>query len=255
MPVSSASPHSGHRSRLRQRLAREPLAVADYEILELLLGYGQPRKDTKPLARELLLRFHNIRGVLDAPPEQLLAVPGFGPGLLSMWQVLREVLARHAAAPLLQGVEVATPQAVAEMARARLAGSQQEECWLAMVNAGNRLVAWERLRQGNVESVPLLPRDVLEPALRYKASGIILVHNHPGGQTRPSQPDLIFTNTVRELAVNMGLRFLDHVIVTDNGCYSICQCRHLYAVREYICLIRKRTTIRWRTCCPSCRMP
>lgn len=130
MPVSSASPHSGHRSRLRQRLAREPLAVADYEILELLLGYGQPRKDTKPLARELLLRFHNIRGVL-------------------------------------------------------------------------------------------------EPALRYKASGIILVHNHPGGQTRPSQPDLIFTNTVRELAVNMGLRFLDHVIVTDNGCYSICQCRHL----------------------------
>ena len=107
------------------------------------------------------------------------------------------------------------------------AGSQQEECWLAMVNAGNRLVAWERLRQGNVESVPLLPRDVLEPALRYKASGIILVHNHPGGQTRPSQPDLIFTNTVRELAVNMGLRFLDHVIVTDNGCYSICQCRHL----------------------------
>ena len=166
MPVSSASPHSGHRSRLRQRLAREPLAVADYEILELLLGYGQPRKDTKPLARELLLRFHNIRGVLDAPPEQLLAVPGFGPGLLSMWQVLREVLARHAAAPLLQGVEVATPQAVAEMARARLAGSQQEECWLAMVNAGNRLVAWDRLRQGNVESVPLLPRDVLEPALR-----------------------------------------------------------------------------------------
>ena len=138
MPVSSASPHSGHRSRLRQRLAREPLAVADYEILELLLGYGQPRKDTKPLARELLLRFHNIRGVLDAPPEQLLAVPGFGPGLLSMWQVLREVLARHAAAPLLQGVEVATPQAVAKMARARLAGSQQEECWLAMVNAGNR---------------------------------------------------------------------------------------------------------------------
>ena len=118
------------------------------------------------------------------------------------------------------------PDAV-QTARARLAGSQQEECWLAMVNAGNRLVAWERLRQGNVESVPLLPRDVLEPALRYKASGIILVHNHPGGQTRPSRPDLVFTNTVRELAVNMGLRFLDHVIVTDNGCYSICQCRHL----------------------------
>ena len=139
MPVSSASPHSGHRSRLRQRLAREPLAVADYEILELLLGYGQPRKDTKPLARELLLRFHNIRGVLDAPPEQLLAVPGFGPGLLSMWQVLREVLARHAAAPLLQGVEVATPQAVAEMARARLAGPTEKIFHLPLDEHAERL--------------------------------------------------------------------------------------------------------------------
>ena len=220
MPVSSASPHSGHRSRLRQRLAREPLAVADYEILELLLGYGQPRKDTKPLARELLLRFHNIRGVLDAPPEQLLAVPGFGPGLLSMWQVLREVLARHAAAPLLQGVEVATPQAVAEMARARLAGSQQEECWLAMVNAGNRLVAWERLRQGNVESVPLLPRDVLEPALRYKASGIILVHNHPSGNLKPSMQDDAITRKIVDVARICDIVVQDHIIIGQSGYYS-----------------------------------
>lgn len=95
-PATSSSPHSGHRARLRQRLEREPLAVADYEVLELLLGYGLTRKDTKPLAKELLRRFGSIRGVLDARPDELLQVPGFGPGLMSLWRALRELLARYA---------------------------------------------------------------------------------------------------------------------------------------------------------------
>lgn len=94
--VSTTSPHSGHRARVRERLEREPLAVADYEVLELLLGYGLTRKDTKPLAKELLRRFGSIRGALDARPDELLQVPGFGPGLMALWRILREVLARHA---------------------------------------------------------------------------------------------------------------------------------------------------------------
>ena len=89
-----------------------------------------------------------------------------------------------------------------------------------MVNAGNRLVAWERLRQGNVESVPLLPRDVLEPALRYKASGIILVHNHPSGNPRPSTADRQLTTRIREAAQLMQIRVTDHVIVCDGAYYS-----------------------------------
>lgn len=78
--VSTTSPHSGHRARLRERLEREPLAVADYEVLELLLGYGLTRKDTKPLAKELLRRFGSIRGALDARPDELLQVPGLRAG-------------------------------------------------------------------------------------------------------------------------------------------------------------------------------
>ena len=212
-PAATAPPHAGHRARLRERLAREAQAVADYEVLELLLGYALTRRDTKPLAKELLRRFGSIRGAVDARPDELAQVPGFGPGLTAFWQVLREVLA--------------TPEAVAHMARERLVASPHEESWVALVDAQNRLIAWERLSRGGVSAVPLQPRDVLEAALGRKASGIILVHNHPGGDAHPSQPDLALTQGLQHLAPQLGLRFLDHVIVTDGDCYSITQCKVL----------------------------
>ncbi|MCD7983060.1 MAG: DNA repair protein RadC [Desulfovibrio sp.] len=224
---STTSPHSGHRARLRERLKRDPLAVADYEVLELLLGYGLTRKDTKLLAKELLRRFGTIRGALDARPDELLQVPGFGPGLMALWRVQRELLARYASSAARQREILATPDAVARMAQSRLAGCPHEECWLALVDARNGLIFWERLRRGGIGQVPVQPRDVLEAALTHKASGIILVHNHPGGSPGPSQPDLMLTTELQRLAPRMGLRFLDHVIVTEGDCYSITQSKRI----------------------------
>lgn len=220
---ASPKPHMGHRARLRERLACEPQAVTDCEVLELLLGYVLSRKDTQPLARELLRRFGSMRGVVDARPDELAQTPGFGPGLLTFWQVLREVLARRAASPLRRREVLATPKAVADMARERLIGSPIEESWIALVDAQNRLIAWERLSRGGVSAVTVQPRDVLETALAHKASGIILVHNHPGGDASPSKSDLALTAELQNLAPHLGLRFLDHVIVTDGDCYSISQ--------------------------------
>ena len=183
-PNSPAPICLGHRDRLRQRLEIEPTAVADYEVLELLLGYGLTRKDTKPLAKELIQRFGSIRGALDARPEELLEVSGFGPGLMALWRVLGETRARYAAAEVRQREVLATPEAVARMAQARLGTSPHEECWLALVDRRNRLMAWDRLRRGGIAEVAIYPRDVLEAALLRKASGIILVHNHPGAIPR-----------------------------------------------------------------------
>jgi DNA repair protein RadC len=197
--------------------------LADYEVLELFLGYALPRRDTRPLADELLRQFKSIRGVLDARPDELLHVEGFGPGMMVLWQVMRELLARHAVSPLRTREALATPQAVAAMARTRLAGCPHEECWLALVDTKNRLIAWTRLMRGGINAVSIHPRDVLEEALKRKASGIILVHNHPGGSAEPSRPDAALTEELAQLAPRMGLRFLDHVIVTEGECYSITQ--------------------------------
>lgn len=215
----------GHRARLRERLARNPQDLADYEILELFLGCALLRRDTKPLAKELLSRFGSIRGALDARPDELRAVPGFGDGLASLWQLMREMLARYAHAPLRERAAVASPAAVAAMARARLAGCAHEEAWLALLDSQNRLLSWQKLREGGISSVQLEPRDILALALASSASGIILVHNHPGGNAMPSRPDMQLTGELMELAPRMGLRFLDHVIITDGDCYSMAEKR------------------------------
>lgn len=222
--TSGSTPsYAGHRARLRERFERDPAGMAEYELLELLLGYSLTRKDTKPLAKELLRRFGGIRGIMNARPDELLAVPGFGPGLMSFFTVLRETFTRHTDSAVRKREVLATPHAVARMAQSRLAGCPHEECWLALVDQRNRLTAWERLRLGGVAEVAVQPRDVFEAALLRKASGIIVVHNHPGGNPAPSEADKIFTAELQRLAPQLGLRFLDHVIVTEGDCYSITQ--------------------------------
>lgn len=220
----------GHRERLRERIRRDPGAVADYEILELLLGLAITRKDTKVLARALMERFSSFRGVLDARADELLEVPGFGSGLMSLWMLMREILARYSASPMRQREILASPEAVAQMGRQRLGHLSHEESWLALVDAQNRLISWEKLRKGSISSVYMEPRDVLEAALLHKASGIILVHNHPGGNPQPSMSDLDLTTQIKNLAPHLGLRFLDHVIITAGDCYSIGQGKLLHDI-------------------------
>lgn len=223
---------SGHRQRLRQRLENDPASVADYEVMELILGLSITRKDTKLLALRLMDRFGGIRGALDARPDELEQVPGFGAGLQAHWRLLRELLARYVASPLLKREVLASSEAVAKVARQRLSNMANEESWLALVDAQNHLISWERLRQGGVSSVAIQPRDVLELAIKRKASGIILVHNHPGGSSSPSSADLSLTRELEALAPRLGLRLLDHVIVTAGDCYSIAQSRILQVTGE-----------------------
>lgn len=224
MTAKSVNPgdlFKGHRERLRERLKRDPANIADYEALEMLLGMAIPRKDTKPIALALISRFRNLRGVLDARPDELADVEGFGSAAQSLWRLLREIMARYEASPLWEREVLASPEAVVKMARFRLGSLPGEECWLALVDARNRLIYWERLRVGGVSSVVIQPRDVLEIALLHKAAGLILVHNHPGGHPQPSQSDIELTRELEILAPRLGLRFLDHLIVTAGDCYSV----------------------------------
>jgi DNA repair protein RadC len=215
--------YHGHRERLRERLDESPDKLHDYEVLEILLGKVLLRQDTKPLAKELLSRFQSIRGVLDAKPAELRAVPGFGPSLESFWRLLRELMARYAESSVRKREILSSPDAVAAMARSRLAGHEREEIWIAYVDAQNRLLAWEQNSKGTVDNSAIFPRDILERALLLKASGFILVHNHPGGGIHPSGADLQVTEQLKHSSQTLGLRFLDHIIVTDAEQHSIMQ--------------------------------
>lgn len=213
--------YHGHRERLRARFRNAPSDVADYELLELLLGYVILRRDTKPIAKELISRFHTLRGVIEASPEQYQDIPGVGKGVADYLSLLQEVLPRYAESRIINREELCDPEAVARMARQRLGRLRHEEIWVAYVDNGNRLISWEKASQGSISSSLLNPRDIIERALAVKAGGFIVVHNHPGGHSSPSGADLEVTSHLDRAARTMFLRFIDHVIVSDSNCYSI----------------------------------
>ncbi|MBI5519834.1 MAG: DNA repair protein RadC [Desulfovibrio sp.] len=219
--AEAPAPHYlGHRQRLREKLAAEPKALADYELLELLLGQVLPRRDTKPLAKELLARFGSLRAVITARPEALREVPGFGEGLSAHWALLAEVFARLGEAPVREKQVFSGPEVVAEAARARIGHLGVEEFWVALVDTKNRLMAWERVGKGTVDEIPVYPREVLALALKHQASGVILAHNHPGGDPTPSVQDRDLTRRIAQSARELGLRVLDHLIVTESRHFS-----------------------------------
>jgi DNA repair protein RadC len=109
---------------------------------------------------------------------------------------------------------------VAEMARSRIGFSEIEEFWLALVDNKNRLIGFERVSTGTVDQTPVYAREILHLALRYRASGVILVHNHPGGDPSPSAQDVALTGRLKETAAELGLRVLDHLVVAEHGFFS-----------------------------------
>ncbi len=220
-PAASHTHQQGHRERLRARLNDAPEKLVDYEVLELLLGYVFLRRDTKPLAKDLLARFGSLRGVMDARPQELTTVPGVGPAVENFWKLLREFMARYAESPIRTREALCAPGVIAQMARQRLGRLPHEELWLAFVDTKNRLLSWEKAQQGTINAAMLYPRDVMERALSLKASGFFLVHNHPGGDPSPSGADMELTQRLQRAAQSLAIRFIDHVIVTDNQCYSL----------------------------------
>lgn len=221
MPSIHQRPHyHGHRQRLRERLLKDPRGLADYEIIELLLAAVLPRRDTKPLAKDLLARFKTVREVLKARDEDLKGVPGLGEGVSAFWTLLREVRARQTETSVQEKAVCSNPRVVAELAMARFGHLRIEQFWAALVDHQNRLMAWEQVSQGTVDQTAVYVREVLALALRHQASGLILVHNHPGGDPKPSANDLDLTRRIARACVELGLRVLDHLIVTDSTHYS-----------------------------------
>ena len=219
----------GHRARLRARfLAGGPAALADYELLELLLQFAVSRKDTKPTARELLRRRGTLAGVFLQPRGETTDIPGLGPASRLLLALVRAVMTRALAVELQSGCRISAPEDVADFVRLEL-GPQPRECVLAIfLNAGNELVHHDRLAEGTVNQAPVYPREVARLALLHGATGVILAHNHPGGQCAPSRDDLELTRTLGDALAKLDVRLLDHLIVTSGAVYSITAGREIH---------------------------
>jgi DNA repair protein RadC len=218
-------PHyHGHRQRLRQRLLQGGIeAIKDYEALELLLAYAIPRKDTKPLAKALIEKFGSLRKVFEAEPEELLQVEGIGERTASFLKIIPAVFELSLKEDILNKPVFNSPDRVVDYLKVSMGGSSDEQFRVLFLDNQNRLIKEVIISEGTVDQAHVYPRKVLEKALNHRASGMILVHNHPGGSPAPSNADISLTNKLRELSTELNIRLLDHLVITRTGYFSFNQ--------------------------------
>jgi len=216
--ATAERPHFwGHRGRVRERVLGagvEPLA--DYELLELLLFYSIERVDTKPLAKNLLERFGTLGDVFAAEPAQLREFE-IDRRTLVHFKALREA-ARRLAARTVKDMPVLTNwQQLIDYCHAALAHEKTEQFRILFLDRKNVLIADEVQQRGTIDHTPVYPREVVKRALALNAAALILVHNHPSGDPKPSREDIEMTREVKAAAEALGIAVHDHLVIGRKG--------------------------------------
>lgn len=220
-----AAPHyHGHRDRLRARFAEAgPAGLADYELLELVLFRLQPRRDTKPLAKALLSRFGSIAGVLGADGEALAAVDGAGQAIAADLKALQALFVRANTESMKARPLLGSWSAVVAHLKLDLQHATREQFRVLFLDVKNQLIADEVMSEGTIDHAAVYPREVLRQALSLGAAGLILAHNHPSGDPKPSPADVAITREIVAAATALGVKVHDHVIVARTGAVSLKQ--------------------------------
>lgn len=221
-PPDRKSALAGHRQRLRKRfLDGGSDAVADYELLELILFLAIPRADTKPIAKALIDRFGTFAEAVSAPSQQLLQVKGMGEaGVVALKTIAAgaERLAREEvhAQPVLSSF-----QAVVDYCRVAMARQPIEQFRVLFLDKQNCLIRDEVQGTGTIDQTPAYPREVIRRALELGATAVILAHNHPSGDPKPSKADVTLTKAIAKAGEAIGVQVLDHIIVGRKGHVSL----------------------------------
>lgn len=222
--LTMTQPHyHGHRQRLRDRFIRSGFeGFNDYEVVEMLLTLAIPRSDVKQPAKALIARFGNLRGILDAPLEELQEVKGIG----SVAPVALRIIRAAAALYLQQSAEgaecLADPDRLSAFWRLRIGALRDEVFEVAYLDTGYRLLrdGVDRLEEGTIDRATVYPRRVVEHAIKRGAAALVLAHNHPNGLVQPSEQDKTLTRALVLAAATVHLKILDHLVVSPDEVFS-----------------------------------
>ncbi|EHS49645.1 DNA repair protein RadC [Rhizobium sp. PDO1-076] len=221
-PQTADAHYHGHRDRLRARFRDGgESALADYEILELLLFRLIPRRDTKPIAKALIARFGTLAGVFGAPPALLQEVKGVGETVALDLKLIASVAQRMLKSELRGKQVLSSWSSVIDYCHAAMAYETTEQFRILFLDKRNVLIADEIQGRGTVDHTPVYPREVVKRALELSATAIILVHNHPSGDPTPSRADIDMTRTIIDTAKPLGITVHDHIIIGKDGHASL----------------------------------
>lgn len=222
MPASkeeqSASHYEGHRDRLRQRfLANGTGSVADYELLELLLFAAIPRKDVKPLAKQLIASFGSLGGVLGASLHELKSIKGLSENSAALIKIVNALHLKSLRGDIDKKPVLSSWQKLIDYCTVAMAHEKREHFRILFLNRKNQLIADEVQQTGTVDHAPVYPREIIKRALEVGATAIILVHNHPSGDSTPSDSDLAMTEEIIRAAAALEVMVHDHIVISKNG--------------------------------------
>ena len=213
----SAIGADGHRARMRQKLLTAgPVALADYELLEMVLFLALPRRDTKPISKALMARFGSFANAIAAPLNDLVAVEGIGEAGAAALKTVHAAALRLTRAEIIERPVLANWDALMDYLTAVMARERVEHFRVLFLDARNRLIADEAQARGTVNHTPVYPREVVKRALELQSTALILVHNHPSGDPTPSRDDIEMTRDVVTAARALSIVLHDHVII-GNG--------------------------------------
>ena len=224
--------HAGHRQRLKERFLKESLDnFEEHQVLELLLFYGIPQRDTNEIAHELIRKFGSLSKVLEATPEELAEVKYVGDNVTTLFRLITEVARYYQVNCAMREQILTSIDACGKYLVPFFHGRQIETVFLLCLDAKCKVLCCEKVGEGSVNSAGVPVRKIVEMALKANATSVILAHNHPSGLAIPSGEDIQTTRRVALAldAVEIGL--VDHIIVADNDWVSLTQ-SELYRQNE-----------------------
>lgn len=219
-----SNPHAGHRERMRQRFLREGAdGFADHELLEMLL-YGMiPRGDVNEAAHELLATFGSLQNLLAADPYEIAKLRGIGLNTGVFFSLIHELIRRYESEKIEKRKALLSLPAVAEFCVALASNCLKERFYLICLDARRNVLHSALISEGSLMGSAVLPRDVVEAAMRHRAASVIFCHNHPIGGAYPSNDDIRLTLELKRLLHALEIQVVDHVIVAEHSHFSFAE--------------------------------
>jgi len=214
----------GHRKRLRERYEQSGLdGFHDHEVLELLLSYAIPRRDVKPIAKDLLAHFGSLAAVLDAPLPLLQKRNGVGSYAAVLLSTVPRLFDRYHRDRWKENHSFNSTREAASYLSSLLEIERNEVFYILALNSRNMLIAAEEIQRGSVNRTAVFPRQVVEACLKHRATAVILAHNHPGGDPTPSSADRHLTRKLKRILNDLDIPVHDHIIIAGPNHFSFAE--------------------------------
>lgn len=218
----------GHRERVRKKFLENGFnGLEDYEVLELLLFYVIPRKDTKAIAKELIKRFKTLANVLKADTLELKTINGLGDVAITFLKMIGDLPARIYKDELKNQKlikddknKITDKEVLLSFLRNKIGYEDVEKFYVIYLSSSNEVIAFEESSSGTLDRSSIYPREIYRRVIMENAKSIIIAHNHPSGNTCPSKCDIDITNEIAKGLKNFGALLLEHIIITRDSYFS-----------------------------------